>query len=83
MTPQPSFSSLSPSSNRQKTQDSPTPTGSFTSSMTSSVGTLKPFATNNCNSVNGGQSAGTPSNKTTASPPPISFNGQHINSTPR
>ena len=64
-----SISSVSPTSNRTKiVQDTPTPTDSFSSSMTSGTGTLRPYLPSNCSSFVTGQNPSISSNITIASP---------------
>ena len=71
---QPSFSSVSPTSNRTKTNDTPTPTESFASSMTSGTGTLRQYPCSN-NFLNG-QMSSMSSNLTTETTP-TSFSAEH------
>ena len=65
---QQSFSSVSPTSNRIKTHETPTPTDSFSSSLTSGTGTLRPYLSATCSNFLNAQNSSISSDVKSTSP---------------
>ena len=79
---QQSFSSVSPTSNRTKTNDTPTPTESFTSSMTSGTGTLRQYPCSN-NYLNGQMSSMSSNLTIETTPTSVSGENEESSNNPR